>query len=379
MVERRAPQEACEQLVSRILSSRQFAHAHMLKRVLLFLVECSRRGGAPPKEYEIAVRALGRPESFDPRTDPIVRVSVASIRNRLAAYFATEGRHDAWRLWIPKGQYRVVFGEAEEAGASEVSPGALARFWAPYFSGRSANIIVYTEPLFFRDNRGHFFRDWYVNDPAAVERVAKKIAPCGLGPFEPAYHYLSSGEVHCLLSLSRLFHETGVPVETRSCRVTSWNELRHANLILLGSPRTNPFLSSLQGEEPLIAEPDCIKNRDPLPGEQGTYTGSRRLDGKLARRTEYAVVTRRPGLSPGCAITWIAANHGRAIEGAGHLLTLEDQVERLLAGMGVWADAQVPERFQLLMQVEMIDLSDEVVQTSCVSARVLAPTPGARS
>jgi hypothetical protein len=102
------------------------------------------------------------------------------------------------------------------------------------------------------------------------------------------------------------------------------------------------------------------------------------LDGKLARRTEYAVVTRRPGLSPGCAITWIAANHGRAIEGAGHLLTLEDQVQRLLAGMGVWADAQVPERFQLLMQVEMIDLSDEVVQATCVSSRVLAPAAGAR-
>jgi hypothetical protein len=378
VAEREPPAQVQQQLINRVLSSRQFAHAHMLKRVLLFLVECSRRGGAPPKEYEIAVGALGRPESFDPRTDPIVRVSVASIRNRLAAYFATEGREEAWRLWIPKGQYRVVFEEAVEAETSEVSPGALARFWAPYFSGRSANIIVYTEPLFFRDNRGHFFRDWYVNDPGAAERVEKKLEASGLGPFEPAYHYLSSGEVHCLLSLSRLFHESGVPVETRSCRITSWNELRHANLILLGSPRTNPFLSSLQGEEPWIVQPDCIQNRDPLPGEQATYRGSRRLDGKLARRTEYAVVTRRPGLSPSCAITWIAANHGRAIEGAGHLLTLEDQVQRLLAGMGVWADAQVPERFQLLMQVEMIDLSDEVVQATCVSSRVLAPAAGAR-
>ena len=348
----------------------------MLKRVLLYLVDCSRRGETP-KEYEIAVHALGRAESFDPRTDPIVRVSVSSIRNRLAAYFATEGRHEPWRLWIPKGQYRVVFGEAQ---ATESAPAemALTRFWAPYFSRRSANIIVYTEPLFFRDNRGHFFRDWYINDPGAAGQVQEMLGRCGLGPFEPAYHYLSAGEVHCLLSLSRMFHEMGVPVETRSSRITSWNELRHASLILLGSPRTNPFLSTLQGDEPFFVAPDRIENRDPLPGEPLSYAGSRRYDGNLARRTEFAVVTRRPAMAPGCVVTWIAANHGKAIEGAGHFLTLEDQVGSLLASMGLGPEAEMPDRFQLLMQVEMMDLNDEVVQTVCVSSRILAGVTGSR-
>jgi len=342
----------------------------MLKRVLVFLVECTQRGETP-KEYEIAVGALGRAESFDPRTDPIVRVSVTSIRNRLAAFFATEGRHEPWQITIPKGQYRVTFAPSEAPPAATQADTALARFWAPYFSGRAANIIVYTEPLFFRDHQGHFFRDWYLNDPAGAGKVQQLLGQCGLGPFEPAYHYLSTGEVHCLLSLSRMFHEMGVPVETRSCRVTSWNELRHANLILLGSSRTNPFLNALQGEEPFFVAADRIENRCPASGEQEFYVGSRRMDGNLMRHTEYAVVTRRPAMTSGCAITCIAANHGKAIEGAGHFLTLENQVNCLLKTMGVAENGEIPGRFQLLMRVDMMDLNDEVAEAVCLHARML--------
>ncbi len=365
---------AREQLVNRILSSRQFAHAHVLKRVLAYLVECEK----PPKEYDIAVRALGRPETFDPRIDPIVRVSVASIRNRLAAYFATEGRHERLRLIVPKGQYAVVFVEAEKAGEAAASEKVLTRFWEPYFSGRAANIIVYTEPLFFRDNQGHFFRDWYVNDPAQIETVRERLSRAGLGPVEPAYHYLSAGEVQCLLSLSRMFHEAGVPIETRNSRITSWNELRNANLILLGSPRTNSFLSSLQGSEPFIVSPDRIENRRPARGEEASYQGFRYMDGKLMRRTEFALVTRRPGLASGCAITMIAGNHGKAIQGAGHFLTLEDKVGDLLRAMGAGESGEVPPYFQLLMRSEMIDLNDEIVETQCVAHRILSEPPAAQ-
>lgn len=375
VAKRQLKTQAQEQLLNRILSSRQFEHAHMLKRVLLYLVERSQRGDSP-KEYEIAVHALGRPDSFDARLDPIVRVSVSSIRSRLAAYFATEGRHEPLQLVIPKGQYRLQFTRAGAVEPASV-PMALSRFWEPYFSKRAANIIVYTEPLFFSDNRGHFFRSLYTNDPASAPEVQELLSRCGLGSFEPAFHYLSTGEVHCLLSLSRMFHEMGVPVETRSSRVASWNELRQANLILLGSPRTNPFISTLQGDEPFFVASDHIESRLAGSGGQSCYAASRYRDGNLARRTDFAVITRRPALVAGRAVTLIAANHGKAIEGAGHFLTLEDQVSTLLESMGLDADAAVPERFQALMRVEMVDLNDEVVQTVCEQIHVLR-SPGGR-
>jgi hypothetical protein len=376
MTKRQEDEEAREQLLQRILSSRQFAHAHILKRVLSFVCERSAEPEAPPpKEHEIAVQAMGRPASFDPRTDPIVRVSMASIRDRLLAYFATEGRQEQLRLNVPKGQYRAVFVPAvSDLGADlrDQSKSALSRFWEPYFSGKAANVIVYTEPLFFRDDRGHYVRDWYVNDPAGAKHVRNWLAGADAGPLAPSYHYLSAGEVHCMLSLSRMFHEVGVPVETRNSRISSWNELCHSNLILLGSPRTNTFLQSLQGENVFVVTADRIENHRSQGKDPKCYKGTRYMDGMLARMTEYAAVTRRPGPTPGCAVTMIAANHGRAIEGAGHFLTLEDRVQRLLELMVIGKNQRLPEHFQLLMKVDTIDIDDEVVHVECAAHKVLS-------
>jgi hypothetical protein len=175
-----------------------------------------------------------------------------------------------------------------------------------------------------------------------------------------------------MLSIARMFHETGVPLEIRNSRITTWNELRNCNLILLGSPRTNPFLGCLQGEEPFVTHPDQIENRQAQPGEERFYRGFCHTDGKLVRRTEYAVVTRRPGIAPGRAVTMIAANHGKAIEGAGRFLTLEDTMGPVLESMQLEGATETPQRFQLLLRVEMMDVSDEVVDTTCLSCRVLS-------
>jgi hypothetical protein len=365
--------DARQQLINRVVASREFAHAHKLKRILQYLCQRAQDSVAvPPKEYEIAMNAMGRREDFDPRTDPIVRVSIASIRDRLTAYFAGEGQHEPIRLTIPKGQYLVHFSDnGRDTASAESTAAALMKFWRPYFTGYAANIIVYTEPLFFRDEHGHYLRDWFVNDQAdGVEQLLKRLPLAGLGPLHASYHYLSAGEVHCMQSISRMFHEMHVPVEMRNSRISSWKELKNSNLILLGSPRTNDFLSSLLGGEPFTITSSAIENLQPAAAEQPRYEGHRYMDGKLMRMTEYALVTRRPGLTPGCVVTTIAANHGRAIEGAGQFLTLEDRVRTVVTRLRL-GEANEPEHFQLLMRVGTIDVDDEVAQSEVVTHRVI--------
>jgi len=371
-----ANSDARQQLLERVLSGRQFAHAHTLKRILRYLCEAAEAPESrAPKEYDIAIHAMGRPPTFDPRTDPVVRVSVASIRDLLLAYFATEGSREALRLSIPKGQYRAVFTEAssqQQSGERERSPGSLRKFWAPYLSAQAPSVIVYTEPLFFRDDAGLYLRDIYTNDPlTSPEDLKKRLPVADPGLLKPSFHYLSAGEVHCMLSLSWMFHEMGIPVETRNSRTASWNELGGANLILLGSPRTSSFLDALQGDNCFVVGSDRIENRRPAAKEKPDYAGQRYLDGKLPRMTEYAVVTRRPGLKPGRSITTVAANHGRAIGGAGHVLTLEDRVQELLERMGLARQDHLAEHFQLLMRVETINIDDEVVHVDCLAHRIL--------
>ncbi len=345
----------------------------MLKRVLQYICEQSAAGFAP-KEYDIAVSAMGRQKSFDPRADPIVRVSVAGVRERLGAYFAGEGAAEPLRLEILKGQYRAVFSQVEQPPAAAQASGALGKFWRPYFTGAAAgNIIVYTDPLFFSDDHGLYIRDLQVNDLARGARpLIERAGLEGLGPLRPSYHYLSAGEVHCMLSVSRMFHERGIPLETRNSRISAWNELGHANLVLLGSPRTNTFIDTLQGEGDFLVTGDAVENRRPQPGEQAVYRAQRYMDGKLPRMTEYAVVTRRPGTTPGAAVTMIAANHGRAIEGAGRILTLENEVAALLDHMGLGDAEALPCAFQALLRVETIDCDDEVVHVEAAAHRVNA-------
>ncbi|MCC6589086.1 MAG: hypothetical protein IT168_20480 [Bryobacterales bacterium] len=362
-------------LLNRILASREFAHAHMLKGILWFLVERAiDPEAAAPKEYEIAVEAMGRPSSFDPRSDPIVRVSLASIRARLVSYFALEGRNEPVRLTIPKGQYAVVFERdlsSNTPGDAELVLQPVQRFWQSPASEAGGTVIVYTEPLFFRDDAGHYVRDWHTNDIEGENHLREWLPTGALAELHASYHYLSAGEVNCMLSLSRMFQELNVPVETRNSRRSSLKELRHYNLILLGSPRTNAFLTALQGDEPFAIDSERILNRKPKGNEPLHYEGVRRLDGCLMRMTEYALVTRRPGISPGRAVTMIAANHGRAIEGAGHFLTMGDKVHQVIEDMGLRDSEELPSRFQLLIRVETMDIDDEVIEVKCIATRIL--------
>src|ERR1035437_6377976 len=91
--------EAERHLLERIMESPHFAQASSLKRTLAYLCERpDENGWHLTKEDENAVQALSRPASFDPKTDPIVRVNVAAIRQRLQAYFESEGREETLRL-----------------------------------------------------------------------------------------------------------------------------------------------------------------------------------------------------------------------------------------------------------------------------------------
>jgi hypothetical protein len=87
------------------------------------------------KEYSIAVHALGRPESFDPQTDPIVRVTAHALRKRLEVYYQTVGADRPVHIGLPSGHYVPKFvhrGEAElpqgmtqqgEAPENQCAPG----------------------------------------------------------------------------------------------------------------------------------------------------------------------------------------------------------------------------------------------------------------
>jgi TolB-like protein/Flp pilus assembly protein TadD len=102
--------KAVRQQLNRILASKTFSQVDRLKRFVGFIVgeTVSGRGG-DLKEYVIGVQVFGKEASFDPRTDPIVRVQARRLRTRLARYYEDEGNLDEVIVDLPKGGYAPVF------------------------------------------------------------------------------------------------------------------------------------------------------------------------------------------------------------------------------------------------------------------------------
>jgi Tol biopolymer transport system component len=100
--------------LDRILASAAFAEADRAGRFLRFVVESTLDGRVREvKESVIGIEVLGRDSSFDPRTDPIVRVEAGRLRARLGSYYQTEGNGDPVLIVLPKGGYVPEFSERQ--------------------------------------------------------------------------------------------------------------------------------------------------------------------------------------------------------------------------------------------------------------------------
>src|SRR6266852_5923430 len=96
--------------LERILASTTFKQVDRLKRFLSFIVLESISGRSTElKEYVIGVHVFGKEPSFDPRTDPIVRVQARRLRAKLVRYYQEDGRGDEVIIDLPKGGYAPVF------------------------------------------------------------------------------------------------------------------------------------------------------------------------------------------------------------------------------------------------------------------------------
>lgn len=99
-----------QEALARISESAAFSRSLQLTAFLRFIIEEEMAGrGDRLKGYTIGVQALGRDKSFDPNSDPIVRVEARRLRQALKTYYAKEGSGDDVVIMLPLGTYRPTF------------------------------------------------------------------------------------------------------------------------------------------------------------------------------------------------------------------------------------------------------------------------------
>lgn len=117
------PVEDCRTQLQRILKSSDFDATARERRFLGYVVEETLSGRASRiKAYSIAVEVFGRDASFDPQTDPIVRIEAGHLRRSLERYYLTAGQADPILITIPKGAYVPTFSSRPPAAAIEITP-----------------------------------------------------------------------------------------------------------------------------------------------------------------------------------------------------------------------------------------------------------------
>ncbi|AML50943.1 hypothetical protein [Falsihalocynthiibacter arcticus] len=96
--------------LERVLDSSVFEGSARRRALLRYLVEQTLLGHSEKlKGYSIALDVFDRDESFDPASDPVVRLEAGRLRRSLDTFYVNCGNQDTVRINIPKGAYVAEF------------------------------------------------------------------------------------------------------------------------------------------------------------------------------------------------------------------------------------------------------------------------------
>jgi hypothetical protein len=120
--------EAVRDELDRLLASPYFNQSRRFPNFLRFVVEHALAGEADHiKERTLGIEIFGRDAGYDTATDPIVRVTAAEIRKRVAQYYQDPAHKHELRISLPSGSYVPHF----HWPSGDTPPGALARAGEP--------------------------------------------------------------------------------------------------------------------------------------------------------------------------------------------------------------------------------------------------------
>jgi hypothetical protein len=294
------------QQVQRLSASPALRNAPVLQRFLEFITSKADNQPEDLSEYSIATQVFGRPGTFDPALDTIVRTQAYRLRTKLKEYYGNEGKSDPVTIEIPKGHYIPTFSYREHRGgdapavllsgetttdtitvpparrrvrpvavlallgvalafASGVYVGQLLRapaaaitrlpepvhrFWSGFANGPDI-IVAYTNSVFFETEMGDLlrFRGGAVADrgaPAGRETaLATAVNPSLVHHAGPLYFedgYTGTGEVMAVHRLTAVLGALGANAIFKRSRLVTVNDFRNHDVIFLGSPFENQVL-----------------------------------------------------------------------------------------------------------------------------------------
>jgi hypothetical protein len=402
--------------VERLLASKTFEGSEVHRRLLEYLAEKSLAGEADRlKEYTVGLEAFGKPATYDPKHDSIVRLQLGRLRQKLAVYYQSEATEDGVLVSAPKGAFKLMFEPrvaqtapspktAVSAWWTRLLPAALAlailwgavataalvraerwaapareswspeleELWAPMAESPRPLLICLGTPLFVRFPKFGFFRDPKANEWAETEK-SDRIAAAKRA-FEdqalPSYNFTGAGEASAAFLLARLLATKKHDLQVTRSNILSWQQVAEDNLVFTGPPKFNVQLHATSLTEEIVMEGAGIRNRKPQPGEPEFLADH--VQPGTAEGITHALITRSRAPSGNGELLVLAGNASADTLAAAEWLTqpwhAKELVDRLRSTPG--AAGKVPRHFQIVLRVAF--QQGIPVQTSYVFHHALA-------
>ncbi len=408
--------------VDRILQSRTFRNAEVLRHLLGYLAEKSLDGTRDDvTEHIIGVEALGKAETYDPRQDATVRMHIARMRQKLGDYYRLEGVSDPIAAEIPKGRFRITFEYRMPAPSPAPSPTlevnnrrprreivllyslvlaaccaiffiiefwraerldrvssgepaaltpALRELWGPLLAPDRRLVVCVGTPLFvnvpgFGVVHEPSTIDW--GDVSDSRGLAALEAAARGGVREPSYAYTEVGTATGAFLLGQFLAPRKKDVRITRANLMSWPEIAADNVIFLGSSAGIRQADDIPMDAQFVLDQTGVENLTPHKGEPA-FLHDHPPDRSGGANQTYALISRVPAMNGPGAILMLFGNQTPSVVGGVQAFTNPSLAQALVSHLHN-ASGAVPRYFQVVLSIKAMD--DVPVQIDYVLSREL--------
>ena len=360
--------------IDRIADSQFLAGSRYLAKILRYLFENKNK---KIDERSIAIDVLGA------KTDKQIlggnaRQHCKNLRDALQQYAEAAVFDDEWRFFLP--EQTGLEGYQLKALSLRSAAGAVQAFWRSHLKPIRPVVIVWNEPLFYRDEGATALVRIPDTDgtPESADRINKALASLSGGAAEgeayPCHLYALSGEIGARDRLAEWFsREVGIRTGGAVSRhMNGADTFAEWSPILLGNVHNNKVMREVTGWYQFgrfgyyidAKGLRVVEVRNATDDEREFLTekyeteevGDDILLRDDPRRDQvvFATVTRLPNHYNGeNAVTMLSASYTKVLEQLAYILTDEQDLRRIFEQVGWSLENNVPRYFQWLFSVRL--------------------------
>jgi len=382
--------------VQRVISSKTFKTSEVHRNLLAYLAEKSLLGEAQNlKEYTVGLDVFGKPSTYDPRQESVVRMHVGRLRQKLTEYYRTEGVEDPVLLDLPKGGFALTFAPRPVPVEPEVAPPAIpartishreitlaallaaALVAAGYFAVRLLRVerttgtsATASAPAWTPDLQELWSPLLSSDRPLMVT-----LATGATGSAGASATVTGVGTANAAFLLGQFLGQRKHNVFPIRSDLLSMGEIAMGDVIFVGSTVGKPQIQAIPPVDPaFILTPEGVKIVKPAPGEQAFLKDEvvKGTQGGQDIEESHALISNLPGLYGNGSILYLEGNQVASVMGAVQALTDPDLAAQLVARLkapGGKLSGKLPRYYQVVLRVRAMD--ETPVDISYISHREL--------